>query len=225
LSLWKYSFELINKELEVTRKKKQALDNLFAERKISQSTYDYLKSELDKAISELENNLKRLKERMATRVQELESQLSSLELLLASLEIHHAAGDVSDETYEKENKAILLGLEATKQELNDIRNALQGPTAETTEEPIEIEETVAEETVKVETEETTSEPEQTTVSYEETQVEEREEPGFDEEPSGAGTTVSTESEVSETSVEESSSTHYSDDTNISSWETESSSDY
>ncbi|RLI13047.1 hypothetical protein DRO35_01500 [Candidatus Bathyarchaeota archaeon] len=141
LSLWKYSFELINKELEVTQRKKKALDDIFVEKKISQSTYDYLKSELDRAISELEHNLTKLKEKMATRAQELESQLSSLELLLASLEIHHAAGDVDDETYEKENKAILLGLEATKRELNDIRDALQGPIVKAAEEtkPVEAE--------------------------------------------------------------------------------------
>ncbi|RJS85188.1 hypothetical protein CW706_02030 [Candidatus Bathyarchaeota archaeon] len=132
---------MINKELEVTQKKKKALDDIFVEKKISQSTYDYLKSELDRAISELENNLTKLKEKMTTRAQELESQLSSLELLLASLEIHHAAGDVDDETYEKENKAILLGLEATKRELNDIRDALQGPIVKAAEEtkPVEAE--------------------------------------------------------------------------------------
>jgi len=196
LSLWRYSFELINKELEVTRKKKQALDNLFAERKISQSTYDYLKSELTKAISELENDLKRLKDRMATRAQELESQLSSLELLLASLEIHHAAGDVDDETYEKENKAILLGLEATRQELNDIRNSLQRPSAEATEAPVEIEEATVEETEKVESERPTVEEEQTVASYEESQIEEEEEHGVEEESLETSTTTSLESEGS-----------------------------
>jgi len=225
LSLWKYSFELINKELEVTRKKKQALDDLFMEKKISQSTYDYLKAELTKAISELENDLKRLKERMMTRAQELESQLSSLELLLASLEIHHAAGDVDDETYEKENKAILLGLEATKQELNDIRNSLQGPSAKAIEEPVEIEETTAEETEAVETEEPAAEAEQTVTSYVEPQTEKQEEHGTIEE-STESTTVSPESESSESPVEESSSTYYSDEpSNVSSWDTESSTEY
>jgi len=220
---------LINKELEITRKKEQALDNLFAERKISQSTYDYLKSELAKAISELESNLKRLKERMATRAQELESQLSSLELLLASLEIHHAAGDVDDETYEKENKAILLGLEATKRELNDIRSSLQPPSAETKEEPVKLEEETTEETGTEETEEPAVEAEPTVTSYAEPQVEEQkeqEEPSVVEEPSEAGTTVSPESESSESSVEEPSSTYYSNEpSNVSSWDTEYSTEY
>jgi hypothetical protein len=120
MSLWKYSFGLASKELEVTKKKKQALDKLFESAKISQSTYDYLNTELTKAISELEGHLKSLKDRMDSRTQELERQMSTLELFLASLEIHHAAGDVDDETYEKQNNAIILGLEATRQELDEI---------------------------------------------------------------------------------------------------------
>lgn len=120
MSLWKYSFDLVTKELEIAKKKKQALDNLYASNKISQSTYDYLDSELSKAITELEDHLNALKEKMTARAQELEKQISTLELFLASLEIHHAAGDVDDETYEKQSNAILLGLEATKQELSDI---------------------------------------------------------------------------------------------------------
>jgi hypothetical protein len=120
MSLWKYSFGLASKELEVTKKKKQALDNLSESAKISRATYDYLNTELTKAISELEGHLKSLKDRMDSRTQELERQMSTLELFLASLEIHHAAGDVDDDTYEKQNDAIILGLEATKQEMDEI---------------------------------------------------------------------------------------------------------
>jgi hypothetical protein len=125
LSLWKYSFELVTKELEVTRKKKQALDNLYAADKISQSTYEYLETELSKAVAELEGHLKTLTDKMTSRAQELENQISTLELFLASLEIHHVAGDLNDETYDKQNHAILLGLEATRQELDDIKISSQ----------------------------------------------------------------------------------------------------
>jgi len=207
LSLWRYSFELINKELEITKKKREALDNLFAEKKISQSTYDYLKSELVKAISELENNLRKLRDRMATRAQELESQLSSLELLLASLEIHHAAGDVSDETYEKENKAILLGLEATRRELNDIRSSLEAPS----EKPEEEEEAAEEKSEEEPPEEPSEEAEAPTVSYE-----------THEEPTEAGSEFP---EEAQSAAEESPPVYRSDEPSSgSSWETEQSTD-
>jgi hypothetical protein len=134
LSLWKYSFELVTKELEVTRKKKQALDNLYAADKISQSTYEYLEIELSKAVAELEDHLGALTDKMTSRAQELEKQINTLELFLASLELHHAAGDVNDEAYDKQNKAILLGLEATKQELNDIESS----SHQTASSPVEL---------------------------------------------------------------------------------------
>jgi len=124
LSLWKYSFELVTKELDLAKKKKQALDNLLASDKISRSTYDYLEGELTEAMADLESHIKTLMNKMNARAQDLESQLNTLEVFLASLEIHHAAGDIDDETYDKQNKAILLGLDATRQELNDIKGSL-----------------------------------------------------------------------------------------------------
>jgi hypothetical protein len=123
LSQWKYSFELVNRELDLTEKKKKALDNLYGSKKISQSTYDYLENELTKALNEFDDHLNTLREKMSERSQELEKQASTLEMFLASLEIHYAAGDVEEETYQAQNNAIILGLEATKQELDDIKSS------------------------------------------------------------------------------------------------------
>ena len=138
LSLWKYSFDLVTRELGLAKKKKQALDNLFSADKISQSTYDYLETELIGAIAELEDHLKSIKDKMTIRAQELEKQVNTLELFLASLEIHHAAGDVDDETYGKQSNAILLGLEATKQELITIKSVSQQTVTEYAEAPPEL---------------------------------------------------------------------------------------
>ena len=147
LSLWKYSFDLVTRELDLAKKKKQALDNLFSSNRISQSTYDYLETELSTAITDLEDHLRSLKDKMTMRTQELEKQVNTLELFLASLEIHHVAGDVDDETYGKQSNAILLGLEATKQELENIRTASQQAVSEPPEAPVAplapVEETVA----------------------------------------------------------------------------------
>jgi len=137
LSLWKYSFDLVTRELDVAKKKKQALDHLLASEKISRSTFDYLESELREAIADLEDHFKTLKDKMTARTQELESQLNTLEVFLASLEIHHAAGDVDDEAYERQNNAIILGLEATRQELDEIKNAVSSTTSKSADMPVE----------------------------------------------------------------------------------------
>jgi len=129
---WKYSFEKISKDLELARKKKQTLDNLFNTGKISQSTYDSLNTELSKAIVEIEVRQRELAGQMSSKIAELEEQISTLEMLLASSEIQYAAGEIDDELYSHESKAFTLGLEATKQELNAIKNMIAGVMQETT---------------------------------------------------------------------------------------------
>lgn len=121
---WKYSFETALKELEIVRKKKQALDSLFNTGKISASTYEHLNKEISNAITAIEADQKALTEKMTLRAGELESQIKSLEMFLANLEIHHAAGELDEDAYRHQSDAITLGLETTKQELNDIKEAL-----------------------------------------------------------------------------------------------------
>jgi hypothetical protein len=121
---WKYSFETAVKELGMVKKKKQALDGLLNSGKISPSTYEHLNKEIVNAIAAIEADQKALAERMTARANELEKQIKSLEMFLADLEIHRAAGEIDEQTYGHQSNAISLGLEATKQELNDIKEAL-----------------------------------------------------------------------------------------------------
>jgi len=121
---WKYSFETALKELGMVKKKKQALDSLLNTGKISPSTHEYLSKEITDAIASIEADQKALTEKMTARANELEKQIKSLEMFLADLEIHNAAGEIDEQTYGHQGNAISLGLEATKQELNDIKEAL-----------------------------------------------------------------------------------------------------
>ena len=148
MSLWKYSFELVTRELELANKKKQALTELFETKRISPSTHQYLKAELDQAMKDLQTHLKSLTDKMNARSQELDRQVRTLELFLASTELHHAAGDLRDESYEAQTKAIQLGLEITKQELEEIKTSLSRtisePKAPSISQPAEMSEPVAE---------------------------------------------------------------------------------
>lgn len=166
---WKYSFEAAVKELEMVRKKKQALDSLFNTGKISASTYEHLNKEITNAITTIEADQKALTEKMTLRASELEKQIKSLEIFLANLEIHHAAGELDEEAYRHQSDAITLGLETTKQELNDIKEALvrlipektvtEQPQPEPVEQISEIEK--AEEMIEEHIEASTETPEET----------------------------------------------------------------
>lgn len=139
----KSSSEIIRKELETTKRKKQALDNLFSEGKISQTTYDYIAKDLDEAINEVESRQKILADKLTSKINELEEQTRTLEMFLANLEIGHATGEYDDELYQRESSYLSLGLENAKRELTNIRDTLLGiipeevtptPTPESTEE-------------------------------------------------------------------------------------------
>jgi len=135
---WKYSFEKISKDLELAKKKKQTLDNLFSTGRISQSTFDSLNTELSRAIVETEARQKELAGQMSSKVAELEEQISTLEMLLASSELQYAAGEIDDELHTHESKAFSLGLEATKQELTSIKTIVSSILQEHTSPPPQL---------------------------------------------------------------------------------------
>jgi len=121
---WKYSFEAVRRELDLVNRKKEALDGLFDSGRISQWTYEFLGKDLTEAVGKTETEQKVFADRMTSRAAELEEQVKSLEMFLANLEIHHAAGEIDDKAYRHQSNAISLGIEATKQEMSDIKGAL-----------------------------------------------------------------------------------------------------
>jgi flagellar motility protein MotE (MotC chaperone) len=120
---WKHSFKRLSEEYEVARKKKQALDNLLRKGRISQSTFDVFNQEIEDAIAEVEKEEKALLEKMARKVVELEDQVKTLEVLLANFEIGHVTGEIDDQTYQRQNDLLSVGLETTKQELDEVKEA------------------------------------------------------------------------------------------------------
>ena len=121
---WKHSFEKIGKDLELARKKKQALDDLFNSGKISQNTYDSINNEITSAITEIEARQKDLAEKMSSKITEFEGQINTLEVFLANSELQYAAGEIDDQLHERESGAFNLALEATKQQLNAIKEVV-----------------------------------------------------------------------------------------------------
>lgn len=120
---WKHSFKRLSEEYEVARKKKRALDNLLKKGRISQSTFDVFNREIEDALAEVENEEKALLEKMAAKVVELEGQVKTLEVLLANFEIGHVTGEIDDQVYQRENDLLSVGLETTKHELDEVKEA------------------------------------------------------------------------------------------------------
>jgi hypothetical protein len=121
---WKHSFNELNEEYEMAKKKKQALDNLLNSGKISQSTYELIDKEIEEAIVEVERQQEALLEKMNSKIAELEGQIKTLEMLLANSEIRHVTGEVNEEVYQRESNLLLMGLDVARQELGSIKDAV-----------------------------------------------------------------------------------------------------
>src|SRR4030066_625078 len=120
---WKHSFKRLNEEYELANKKKNALDNLYATGRISQSTRDSFNNDIVTAITEIEKQQKDLLAKMENKVNELQSNIKTLEMLLANYEIQHVVGEIDEDTYQHEITLLGTGLETTKHELDTIREA------------------------------------------------------------------------------------------------------
>jgi hypothetical protein len=120
---WKHSFRRLSEEFDIARKKKEALDNLLNNGRISQSTHDIFHTEINDAIREIEKQQKALLEKMATKVVELEGQVKTMEILLANYEIRHVTGEIDEESYERDSGLLSMGLETAKRELEEVKDA------------------------------------------------------------------------------------------------------
>jgi hypothetical protein len=120
---WKRSFGRLNEEHELAKKKRQALDRLLDNGRISQATYKLFNLEIDDAIAEIDRQQKVLLERMASKMVELEGQIKTLEILLANFEIEHVAGEVEEETYQRETGLLSMGLETARRDLEVLKEA------------------------------------------------------------------------------------------------------
>ena len=87
MAVWKYSLEVTSRELELVKKKKQALDDLFSKGTISQNTYDSINTELTNTITEIESRQKVLAEKMSSKISELEGQVNTLEVFLEEFQL------------------------------------------------------------------------------------------------------------------------------------------
>lgn len=121
---WKHSFRRLNEEYEIAKKKKQALDSLLGNGRISQSTHEMFDKEIADAIAEIERQKRDLLEKMNSKVRELESQIKTLEVLVANYEIQHVTGEVDEEVYQREISLLSVGLDTARKELEAVKEAL-----------------------------------------------------------------------------------------------------
>ncbi len=133
---WKHSFNRLNEENEIAKKKQQALDSLYEKGRISQSTHDSFNNEIAAAIADIEKQQKELIQKMSAKTADLQGQIKTLEILLANYEIQHVAGEIDEATYTLEINLLSNGLETAKHELETIQTAISQLCTPAISEPI-----------------------------------------------------------------------------------------
>jgi hypothetical protein len=123
LMSWKRSFDKLADESALAKRKKQVLDGLLENGRISRPTYDVFGAEIDETVAEIEREQNALLEKMNCKIGELEDQVRTLEILLANFEIQHVAGEVSEDLYQREIGLLSVGLDTARQELNAVKEA------------------------------------------------------------------------------------------------------
>lgn len=108
----------------MAKKKKQALGSLLDTGKISPSTHNLFTREIEEAVAEIDDQRKTLLGKMASKAMDLEEQIRTLEILLANFEIQHVAGEVDDDTYDRETEVLYTGMDMAKKELDDVQLAV-----------------------------------------------------------------------------------------------------
>lgn len=124
MSSWKRSFEMVTQELDLTKRKKQALDELLEKKRVSQLTYEHLAKTLNARLIELEAHHRSLAGKMNGRASELDEQIGLFELVLAYLEIRYVGREIDEQIYAKNKETVALGLEAARSELGVIKSSL-----------------------------------------------------------------------------------------------------
>lgn len=121
---WKDPFERLSEEYEMTRKKRQALENLLDDGRISQSTYNSFNKKIDEAIADIERQQKELLDKVNSKAGELDQHIKTLETLLANFEIRHVTGEIEEDVYQREVELLSTGLETARQELDTVKEAV-----------------------------------------------------------------------------------------------------
>lgn len=120
---WKNSINRLNEEHKTAEKKKQALDNLLNNGRISESTHTLFNREIDELLTEVEKQRKDLLDKMTSKMMKLDDQIRVLEMLLADFEIRHVSDEIDEETYRRETDLLCTGLDTARQELEAVREA------------------------------------------------------------------------------------------------------
>jgi len=122
---WRLKAGDISKTISLSRKKLQALEDLYREGELSQLAYEELsgsyKEQLNRYLKECEETASKLKGKVA----DIECESKALEGFLGRLKLQHKMGGVDDSILQATKEYVIFMLERNKKEAQDISSTLE----------------------------------------------------------------------------------------------------
>jgi len=132
--LWIKDFEIIVESIKISNKRIQILRELVKFKRISQTTFEYLRRNYESEARNLEDGRKRLLEMLKTYFDEINQQIKSLEERIVSIETRYAIEEIDEESYKKQIEALQIVLQELIKELESVKESiavLEGTKVET----------------------------------------------------------------------------------------------
>ncbi|MGQ9514141.1 MAG: CdvA-like protein [Thermoproteota archaeon] len=121
---WEVDFEDVVKQLNVSARRLEALNELGRQGKVSQATLEFLRKDFEQAVKSAETRKNEMMNRLNSKLNELKDQAGLLEKCLTSTEVRFVSGEIKEDRYNKVAEALKLGLEETLNELESVQEAI-----------------------------------------------------------------------------------------------------
>jgi len=120
LPAWYVKARIVEKKLDVLRKRLRALEELYRKNQIPEHAYRELKEKLSKELDKTKSEAKELKEELRNRVYELENFVLHIEKAMTNLLVSYTAGEIPEQSFETSINALRIAKQRALEEKKDI---------------------------------------------------------------------------------------------------------
>ncbi len=122
---WKAKALDLAKQLEITKKRIKALEELYARGEITRDTYDEFRKKLEKALDKLREQCKEVKQELRNRIYELEDQILEIDRAITAVKMTFFTGEISEKSFKRSIDILRKGKERALEEKSDVKKVLE----------------------------------------------------------------------------------------------------
>jgi len=122
LQAWRVEAEGLEKEHDIIKRRRQAIDLLFKDGDIDQTEYNQLRNNYEEIQKEIITKRDGLVETLKEVESKLDQQVRDLQSALTNNKMLYTASEIDERTYQTVTESVRTGLEITRKERKDVDN-------------------------------------------------------------------------------------------------------